>query len=227
MNAIPQPQRDIKPTLPEGTGVRTRRWTREEYHRAAELGLFRPEERLELIQGDILVKMSPQNKPHFTAIMIGMASLQTTFGTDCFVRPQGPLRMSDASEPEPDLAVFPGSEEDYADHPTAQDALLVVEVSDMTLRYDLGRKAALYAAAGIRDYWVVSLNERVVYVHREPTKQEAGVVYGSVVRHDETDTLIPLAAPQSVLAVTDLLPRRQKEVTELLPESVPSDHGQE
>jgi Uma2 family endonuclease len=194
----------------EDTGVRPRRWTREEYYRAAELGLFRPEEHLELIKGEIIQRVSPQKKPHFSAILKGQKSLEAAFGSGYHVRPQGPMRMPDDTEPEPDLLVVSGADEDYTDHPTHADAVLLVEIADTTLRYDLGEKAALYAEAGITDYWVASLPERCLYVHRDPVpmpENRNGFGYNSITRYEAEETVAPLAAPQAAIRVSDLLPR--------------------
>src|SRR5205823_6441463 len=102
----------------EDPGRHPRRWTREEYYRAAELGLFRPDERLELIRGEIIV-LSPQKPPHYVAIDSGADALKAAFGPGYWVRQQGPLVLGEDSEPEPDLLVVPGSSRDYRDHPTA------------------------------------------------------------------------------------------------------------
>jgi Uma2 family endonuclease len=207
----------VTPTTEEpldGQGVQTRKWTREEYYRAATQGIFAPDERLELIDGEIIHKVSPQNHPHFTAIMRGSKTLERLFGPRFHVRPQGPLIVSDESEPEPDLAVIKGAHEDYSDHPTAADAALVIEIAESTLRFDLGGKAALYAGAGIQDYWVEDLNDRSVIVHRDPVPIQGdrhGFGYRSVVKYTEHEVIMPLALPDLPIAVVDLLPPRPKQ----------------
>jgi Uma2 family endonuclease len=100
-------------------GVQPRRWTREEYHRLAELGILGPEERVELIDGEIVV-MPPQSSPHYTAIRAAEEALRASFGPGYDVRVQGPLALEERSEPEPDVAVVPGTfRDDEREHPAS------------------------------------------------------------------------------------------------------------
>jgi Uma2 family endonuclease len=180
----------------------SRRWTVEEFHRLAETGVFGPEERLELIDGDI-VCMSPQNPPHSTAAVLTEAELARVFRRGYHLRGQKPLVLGTAAEPEPDIAVVRGSARDFRrQHPTT--AALVVEVADSSLDYDRGPKAALYARAGIPEYWILNVPERVLEVHRDP---DAGAgVYRSTDRLGESQAISPLAAPSAVIRISDLLP---------------------
>src|SRR5436309_3841907 len=100
-------QNIINSPLPKqrDTGVRPRRWTRKEYYQAAECGLFKPGERLELLNGEILQKMSPQKPPHATGVSLTAHALDKAFGSGCYVRQQLPLVLNSESEPEPDLLV--------------------------------------------------------------------------------------------------------------------------
>ena len=181
--------------------------TRFEYERMIAEGYFGPEERLELIEGEILEKMS-KNPPHSVASMLTSAVLTRLFHEGYCIRNQDPFVVSGISEPEPDFAVVQGTPRDYlAEHPTT--AALIVEVSDSTLAYDRTTKASLYARAGIAEYWVLNLVDRVLEVHRLPAEmvgQPFGWHYRSITRHTETETVSPLAAPQSTAAVADLLP---------------------
>jgi Uma2 family endonuclease len=187
---------------PPDKGICPHRWTRKGYYRAAELGLFRPEERLELLDGEILRKMT-QKPPH--AIAVGQAAdvLAQTFGPGHHVRSQLPLILSDRSEPEPDGIVVPGARPDYlSEHPKAADALLVVEVADTTLRFDRTRKRAAYARSGVREYWIINLLHCQLEVYRDP----AGARYRSVMVYSEQDSLAPLADPDASVEVSELLP---------------------
>ncbi len=183
-------------------------WTREEFERAGDLGLFGPEERLELISGEIIKKMAPQNSPHITGIRLVEEALRLAFPTGHDIRVQGPLALGSSSQPEPDVAVVTGSMRDYArHHPTT--AVLIVEISDSTLRYDRTTKAELYAAAGIPEYWIVNLNDRVLEVHRQPapmTGYTLGHYYRSVTQYLESESIAPLAAPDHSIEIADLLP---------------------
>lgn len=180
----------------------------EEFDCAGVKGIWKPEERLELIEGEVVVKVTPQETSHSTGTRLSDIALNRIFTTGYDVRTQLPLVFGPHSKPEPDIAVVTGSVRDYAlVHPAT--AVLIIEVSDSTLRYDRTTKAALYARAGIADYWILNLNDRVLEVHRQPapmTDQPLGYGYRSITRHTETDAVAPLAAPQSLVSVADLLP---------------------
>jgi len=184
-----------------------RLWTREEYYKMAEAGVFRPDERLELIGGRI-VTMSPQNSPHATALTLTSEELRTLFGAGYVVRMQLPLDLSPSSQPEPDIAVVRGNVRDYASaHPTT--ALLIVEVSESSLTFDWGEKASLYASAGISEYWLVNLLDRRLEVYRDPvpvTGQPYGYGYRTGTHYFAANVVVPLAAPQETIKVADLLP---------------------
>ena len=118
-----------------------------------------------------------------------------------------PLVLNQTTDPIPDLAVVAGSPRDYKEHPHT--AKLVVKVSDSTLAYDKREKARLYAAAGIQDYWIVDLVHRQLIVHREPqadAAQPSGAIYHDVKALPAGQSIAPLAAPHSTIAVNDLLP---------------------
>lgn len=184
-----------------------RLWTREEYYQMAEANILAPGERVELIEGEI-IQMPSQKPSHSTGILTAQEALRTAFGSGFNVRPQLPLSLELASEPEPDIAVVPGSLRDYRTaHPST--ALLVVEVSDTTLVFDRREKASLYARASIREYWVVNLPEQVVEVHRDPRPNPDmpfDYGYSQITFHQAGDTISPLAAPNAAIPVAELLP---------------------
>lgn len=189
------------------TALPTRRITRLEYERLTELGFFDPDERLELLDG-IMVVREPQKSPHATAVRLVQRALEQAFGPGWDVRSQLPVALDDVSEPEPDAAVVPGDPRDYArEHPARP--VLVVEVTGSSLLRDRVYKASLYARAGLSDYWVVTLASRVVEVHREP-EADSEAVYGwryrSIERLAPPSTVTPLAAPHARIPVADLLP---------------------
>lgn len=140
----------------------------EEYLRMGEAGVFDPEARLELIDGEI-IEMAPIGSPHaglvnrLTAIFVQRAAGRGV------VSVQNPVIISDRSVPQPDLALLKPRADYYsASHPTVSDVLLVVEVADSTLTFDLGTKVPLYARCGIAEAWVADVNERVIHVFRGP-----------------------------------------------------------
>nr|WP_281721433.1 Uma2 family endonuclease [Nitrosomonas nitrosa] len=185
--------------------VHIKRWTRHEYDRMAEAGLFGPDERVELLEGDIIT-VTPQQSPHAACIGLIDSALRLAFGPSYWIRVQLPLIMDPDSEPEPDLAVVPGSPRDYV-HGHPRTAELVVEVADSTLAKDRTYKTRIYAQAGIQEYWIVNLADRCLEVYRDPvisTGQPA--LYRSSQKLTSSDSLIPLATPGSTVIVADLLP---------------------
>ena len=187
--------------------IRTRRWTRLEYERLIDIGIFRPGERLELLAGHLVVR-EPQGSLHATAVGLAEDSLRACFGLGWVVRVQMPIALEDESEPEPDVAVVPGARRDYELAHPSRPALLV-EVAEASAADDRGPKAGLYARGGVPEYWIVNLVDRVLEVRREPAPSPAtpsGWSYGVVAILREGDSIAPLARPASI-EVTALLPR--------------------
>ena len=191
-------------TAPE---IREGRWTRVEYDRLIDAGVFQPGEPIELLGGRLVVA-EPQGDAHFTAIRLVEDALRATFGSGWEVRAQGPIALDAESEPEPDVAVVPGTARDYrAGHPTH--AVLVVEVAESSLRRDREDKGSLYARAGITDYWIVNLVNRVLEVYREPAPDSSALFGWRYARREVFDSsarVSPLAAPGASILVGDLLP---------------------
>lgn len=186
------------------TSAKTKRWTREEYHRLGEQGWF-DRRRVELVEGEI-VEMSPQSEWHFACVARVQRVLERLFGNAYWVRVQGPIDINGFSEPEPDLAVVKGQPGDYRDHPSA--AVLVVEIASTTRDYDLGEKASLYAKGGIRDYWVLDIARRELHVHREPAADASkpmGFGCRGVRVLSESDRVEPLATPGMAAPVSAML----------------------
>lgn len=129
----------------------------DDYRRMGEIGILEPDLRVELIDGEIIL-MPPIGASH-TSIVDRLTRLFVTgTGERAIVRVQGPVRLSELSEPQPDLALLAPSEDFYAARTAGpQDVLLLVEVADSTLRYDREVKTPLYARAGIAEYWIVDV----------------------------------------------------------------------
>lgn len=177
--------------------------TVEEYHRMIDAGILDEDEHVELLEG-VMVAMRPQGIPHVKAITtLGRLMWRATEGTALEVRPQVPLTLA-RSEPEPDLAIT----ETRAAWPRGrhpETALLVVEVASDSLRKDLGPKAAIYAEAGVTEYWVIDVERQVIHVHTGP--DVAGRRYATLRAVAPGDTLTCAALPALVVVVADLFAR--------------------
>ncbi len=180
--------------------VRQHRITRRQYEQMVDAGIFGPEDRLELLDGE-LIEMAPQKSRHATAIRLLEEALRNCFTQGVDIRAQLPLALDDHSEPEPDIAVVPGGPRDYRDaHPTR--AELVVEVAEATLAYDRGRKLAAYARAGVPEYWILDLNSGTLEVCRRPM----GEAYGERRILSADESVAPMAQNGRALRVADILP---------------------
>jgi Uma2 family endonuclease len=188
-------------------GVRTRSWTRKEYDRLIEIGFFHEDEPIELVGGQLILA-EPKGTYHTVAIDLATEALRRAFGPGWTVRIQEPIALDDDSEPEPDLAVVPGTPREYLTAHPSQPAL-VLEVADSSLAFDRLDKASLYARAQILDYWVLNLVNRVLEVYRDPTPwadSPYGWRYARVQHLGPEASASPLAVPAAPILVRDLLP---------------------
>jgi Uma2 family endonuclease len=156
---------------PAGTELlpasRFHRFTIEQYERLTELGVLKTADRVELLEGWIVDKMT-QYPPHATSIELVQEALRPLLPAAWVLRDQKPVHTSD-SRPEPDVAVVRGPTRKYSKrHPVAADIALVIEVADTTLETDREWKGAIYARARLAVYWIVNLLERKVEVYTEP-----------------------------------------------------------
>ena len=180
-----------------------KRWTRAECAEFENAGLWAGQH-LELIEGELINKTG-KNQPHALALPRVIQCLVEIFGWKLVI-PEAPINVAPedhpTSEPEPDVIVLKRMSDDFrTQQPKPQDLALLIEIADTILRFDLTTKAALYARAGIQDYWVLDLNGRRLIVHRTP---ESGR-YKSVVAYSENEHVSSLAAPESRTLVGDLL----------------------
>jgi len=177
------------------------RFTRAEYYRMAEAGLFEGR-RVELLDGEVIA-MTPQGSRHAAAVARINRVLLTALGDQVSLRPQLPLILDERSEPEPDIAVCRRDARDYAsEHPGPADTLLVIEVADTSLDYDRRRKARAYATAGIPAFWIVNLPDRCLESFADPDPASGRFLREERVAESGTVTL-PGGA---TIPVTDLLP---------------------
>jgi Uma2 family endonuclease len=175
--------------------------TVERYLGLVEAGVLSEDDRVELLEG-VVVAMTPSNPPHAAGVARADEALRSAIGKRAHIRPQLSLVLG-RSVPEPDLAVVPGSVGDYDKaHPTT--ALLVIEVADTSLKQDRLSKAAIYAAAGIPEYWIVNLRDQVVEVMRDPDRE--GARYRTVRSVSRGHRLELVALPGATVDVAELLP---------------------
>jgi len=177
-----------------------RLFTREEYHRMAEVGILKPSDRVELIRGEI-IEMSPIGRRHRAFVYNLTRLLARRLPDHAIVSVQSPLALADDTEPEPDLAVLRRRDVPYKEREAwAEDALLVIEVADSSLAYDRSTKLRLYAAAGIPEYWVVDCAAESVEVYRTPDPEG----YRDVSLAAGTATLTLETFPDVELATTEV-----------------------
>src|SRR5256885_6898790 len=176
-----------------------RRFTVEEYHRMAEVGIFHPDERVELIEGEI-VQMSPIGPRHAGCVINANRLFVTQLGDRAVVSPQNPVVIQPQSEPQPDLLLLRPRAVSYSrEHPTPEDVLLAVEVADTTVRFDRLVKARLYARAGIAEFWLFLAADRIVEIYRGPGSDG----YTGVTQHGSSQMVSPPAFPHVAFSVTD------------------------
>ena len=184
--------------------------TVDEYHRMAEVGILQPDEKIELIAGQIINKMSPQGSSHAAAIRrsdVAAARLRQRLFSKLFsegvsVQKLLPVILNNFSEPEPDIALVKADSLDYDDnHPTAKDVYLIMEIADTTLKSDLEVKGKEYAKSGIEDYWVLDVKHRQLYVYRQPSQ----LGYQQEMILGEEEEIAPLAFPLTKIVVGELL----------------------
>ena len=176
--------------------------TVEEYYRMAEEGAFAPDARVQLLDGEIF-EMLPAGPFHSNSIR-SLANYFARRSEDRWlVDMQNPVLLNDRSLPEPDFALLrPLLAEYNLRHPGPEDVILLVEVSDSSLRFDQGRKLIAYAKAGIKEYWIVNLPKRWVEIYREPSPDG---IYLSVTRKLGDDLIAPEMFPDATMRVANLL----------------------
>jgi Uma2 family endonuclease len=180
--------------------VARRRFTVEEYHRMGEAGILREDDRVELIDGEI-VEMTPIGSRH-AACVDRLNHLLRRVGDRAIVRVQNPATIPPHSEPQPDLMLLRPQADFYAAaHPEPRNVLLVIEVADTTLPFDRGVKVPLYARAGVAEVWLIDLTTDTVEVHRRAT----GSRYADVARRTRGERLACQAFPDVELSVDDVL----------------------
>jgi Uma2 family endonuclease len=173
----------------------------DDYEALGQIGFFGHDRRLELIDGEIY-EMTPIGPDHGGCVMVLTSLFGSRLGGRATVSVQGAVVLGNFSEPQPDLMVLAGQPERYRHrHPRAEDVVLLIEVSDSTLRFDRKVTLPVYAKEGVTEVWIVDLKGKAVEIHRQPGP--AG--YGVTERRRRGETLTPEALPDLVVTVDEIL----------------------
>jgi Uma2 family endonuclease len=179
--------------------VARRRFTREEYHRMAEVGILKPSDRVELIRGEI-IEMSPRGRRHVAFVDNLNQLLVLRLAGRAIVSVQNPVVLTEDTEPQPDFAIRRRAVS-YKDREAyAEDVLLLIEVADTFLRYDRSTKLRLYAAAGVPEYWLVDCTTESIEVFRTPGAEG----YRDVSRVAGEGTVTVEAFPDMTLRIAEV-----------------------
>ncbi len=183
------------------TPLRTHNFTVDEYHRMAEAGIFHEDDRVELIDGQV-VEMKPIEPRHAVCVDRLNGRLSRLVGDSAIVRVQSPVVLGQLAEPEPDVTLLRPPFERYQEvHPGPAEIMLVIEVADTSVEHDRSVKIPLYARAGVPEAWLVDLPADRIEVYRDP----AGSSYAEVTSVSRGETLTPLLLPDARLSVADVL----------------------
>lgn len=188
--------------VPSGDAIEPapRRFNVDEYYRMANAGVFKPEERVELIRGAI-VQMHAIGIRHARCVNRLNVILVLAYANYAEIHVCNPVRLDESSEPQPDFALLRTGPEPHASHPLPAEVLVAIEVSDTSIRYDRNVKAPLYAESGIPEYWLVDLEAETIEVRRKPSKTG----YEELQTLRRGDQLRCLAFPDIVLDVAAIL----------------------
>jgi len=173
----------------------------DDYYRMLDAGILTPEDRVELIDGEIF-EMSPIGSRHLGCVNRATRLFTMAFAKRVVVSVQNPLLLNNYTEPEPDLVLLkPRADEYAAKKPAAADAFLVLEVAETTLGFDRGVKLPRYAKAGVPEVWIENLNEDCLLVYRDST----GAAYSTCLTLHRGESVSVMALPDVAFAVEDLL----------------------
>ncbi len=185
-----------------GETATRRRFSVEEYYCMGEAGILKPDERTELIHGEIFV-MPPIGSGHAAGESRAVRSFHRRLGDRAIVRGQNPIRLPDGSEPQPDIVLaHPRADHYRTAHPRPGDVFLVVEVCDPSLQHDRDIKVPLYAQAGIPETWLMNLPDDRIEVYRDPAPEG----YRSITLVPRDGAITPLAFPDVTIPCAEFLP---------------------
>ena len=181
----------------------TYKFTTEDFYHLYETGLFNSQDRIELLNGEIII-MQAIGSRHAQAL----TNLISEFGEQArrrfMLSPQNPVELERYSMPQPDLTLVPMSRRTARRHPTPEEVFLIIEVADSSLAYDREEKRRAYATTGIREFWLLNLVDDVLEIYRQPE----GNAYREQLTIPADGTASPLAFPDVTIALADILPPR-------------------
>lgn len=179
----------------------TYRFSVEEYHRLGEAGIFHEDDRVELLNGNIVI-MAPIGVRHMKAVRRLINLLAKRYGNHCLIDAQNPVRIDGYSEPQPDILLLRFEADDRNEAPHPEDVLLLIEVADSSLQYDRSDKRRAYARNGVAEYWLLNLTSDELEVYRDSDGQD----YRTTLRLKRDDSIAPQAFPDEAVKVSELLP---------------------
>ncbi len=185
-NVMPQPMR--------------LRFSVDEYYKMIDLGLITDYEKAEIIDGELIKKMTIGDK-HAQKVDLLNRFFVRNVSDDVRVRIQNPLRLSDFNEPEPDIVLADLTKYDGSRHPRPEEVILLVEVADLSLRFDRNKKLPMYAEAEIPEVWIVNLKDNIIEVHQKPSIG----IYQLTNIFNRGETLTSKAMPELRLKVSEIL----------------------
>jgi Uma2 family endonuclease len=185
--------------------IKKRLFTIDDCYRMQDAGILRPNERVELIRGELL-RMSAIGPRHQAAIIAANRTFVLAVGDRALISPQGVVLLDRFSAPEPDLALLKPRQDGYQhEHPAPTDTILIIEVADSSLEYDTTVKMALYAIVGVAEYWVADLQNNRVLCYSDPSADS----YSTVREFHRGDSVAPLLLEDCPLLISALLPQRE------------------
>jgi Uma2 family endonuclease len=181
--------------------VSKKRFTADEYQQMGQVGILSEDDRVELIDGEIIA-MTPIGPRHCASVDRMTRAFVTKAGESAIVRMQGSVRLNFQSEPEPDLVLLRPRTDFYASaHPGPADILLIVEIAQTSIDYDRDFKGPFYARNAVHEYWLADLNEKVLKCFSTPRNG----AYQTVRQYERGQSVAPLLLPDCVIPVDDLL----------------------